>query len=221
MSDAADEIVVEGYSPRYAAAVAKLLGIEGGYVDDPVDRGGATKYGISLRFLAAEGAFDEDGDGKADFDLDMDGDIDGKDIRLLTLGDCRFLYLKFFWRAIGADALPLPIGEMVFDQAVNGGATAAKKMLQRAINTCLVAAGRRDLLRIDGAIGEATRKELYWVLHHPAVGMAGLIESYREQVKQRYRAIIARYPAQKRFLKGWLRRADELGRPSTSSGQSA
>lgn len=205
-------IVVTGYTRRYAAAVDKLLGIEGGYVNDPLDRGGATKYGISLRFLAAEGAFDEDGDGKADFDLDFDGDIDGTDIRLLTLGDARFLYLKFFWRRLGCDELPLPIGEMVFDQAVNGGAMAAKKMLQRAVNHCLVAAGWRYLLRIDGGIGPVTLERMNWVVNHPAVGMGALIEAYREQVKDRYQLIVERYPSQKRFLKGWLNRADELGR---------
>lgn len=58
------EIVVEGYSPRYAAAAKKLLGVEGELSDDPDDRGGITKHGVSLRFLAAEGVFDEDGDGK-------------------------------------------------------------------------------------------------------------------------------------------------------------
>jgi lysozyme family protein len=33
-----------------------LIGVEGGRVNDPLDRGGETKYGVSLRFLAAEGA---------------------------------------------------------------------------------------------------------------------------------------------------------------------
>lgn len=203
------EIVVEGYSPRYAAAVAKLLGIEGGFVDDPVDRGGATKYGISLRFLAAEGAFDEDGDGKADFDLDFDGDIDRRDIRLLTLGDCRFLYLKFFWRPIGADDLPPPIGEMVFDQAVNGGALAAKKMLQSAINACAGSHGVKGHLQVDGQLGPVTMAYIRAIVS--SGGLGALIEAYRAQVKARYRAIAARYPSQKRFLRGWLRRADELG----------
>ena len=46
-----NHIIVEGWSPRFASAVDALLGIEGGFVDDPVDRGGATKYGWSLRTL--------------------------------------------------------------------------------------------------------------------------------------------------------------------------
>jgi lysozyme family protein len=32
----------------------------------------------------------------------------------------------------------MPIGEMLFDQGVNGGLTAARKLLQRAINTGLL-----------------------------------------------------------------------------------
>jgi lysozyme family protein len=211
-----DTPAIEGYSSRYAAAVTKLLGVEGGYVDDPKDRGGATKYGISLRFLAAEGQFDANGDGFADFDLDMDGDIDGKDIRMLTLGDARLLYLKFFWRPLDIESLPRPIGEMVFDQAVNGGAMAAKKMLQQAINTCLRKAAivrqRDGLLAVDGAIGPVTRGRLQAVLQYPALGMPALVEAYRDAVRNRYRAIVARNPSQKRFLAGWLARADELGR---------
>lgn len=209
------EIVVEGYSSRYAAAAKELLGTEGGHVNDKVDRGGETKYGISLRFLAAEGAFDSDGDGKADFDLDMDGDIDGADIRALTRGDSVFLYHRCFWTPMQAERFPRPIGEMLFDQAVNGGSYAARKLLQRAINTCLMqsrVAKRPELLKIDGDLGSATLGALRWVLDCPGQGMPALVEAFRDAVRERYRQIVARYPAQQRFLRGWLARAGRLGR---------
>jgi lysozyme family protein len=214
-----DEITVTAYSQRYSDAVDELLGIEGGLVDDPVDRGGTTKFGISLRFLAAEGAFDEDGDGIADFDLDMDGDIDGADIRKLTVGDARYLYHRCFWKPLEAESFPRPIGEMLFDQGVNGGMVAARKLLQRAINTCLMEARNRiksnsapDLLKVDGALGRKSRDALIWVLRYPAFGMPAIIKGYRDAVRERYRAIVARYPSQQRFLRGWLARAERLGR---------
>ena len=47
--------------------------IEGGFVNDPRDPGGATKFGISLRFLRSIG-----------LDLNRDGIIDGIDIRGLS-----------------------------------------------------------------------------------------------------------------------------------------
>lgn len=211
------EIVVEGYSPRFAAAVRKVLLIEGGWVHDPKDRGGATKDGISLRFLAAEGAFDHDADGRADFDLDMDGDIDWIDVRLLTRGDAVFLYHRCFWERLGADSFPAPIGEMMFDQAVNGGLTAARKLLQRAINTCAMNPGFRAArpkakLMVDGVIGEKTRASLAEVLRWNVLGMPALTDAYRAAAAERYRAIVRRWPDQKRFLNGWLARAEELGR---------
>lgn len=204
-----NEIVVQGYSPRYARAVRHLLGIEGGWVNDPVDRGGATKYGISLRFLVSEGQIDLNGDGLADFDLDMDGDIDAADIRKLTIGDAIYLYHQCFWQRLDAETFMEPIGEMMFDQAVNGGLSAARKLLQRAINRAIATDGDIDLVRVDGAIGPATRRALQWVIDYRGLPM--LVMSYREEVKARYRAIVAANPSQQRFLKGWLRRADLLG----------
>lgn len=216
MTEADPQIQVDGYSRRYAAAVNDLLQDEGGLVDDPVDRGGVTKYGISLRFLAAEGAFDEDADGRADFDLDSDGDIDGRDVRLLTHGDAIFLYLKCFWRPLGCERLPVPIGEMVFDHAVNGGRTAAVKLLQRALNTCTMEFSRQAAsfspLKVDGVLGELTIARIAWSLQQPAIGLDRLVEAYRDAVRERYRQIVARYPAQQRFLRGWLARAERLGR---------
>ncbi len=205
------------YSPRYRKAAARLLKVEGGFVDDPADRGGATKLGISLRFLKAEGQIDANGDGLADFDLDMDGDIDGADIRLLTGDLALALYHRCFWQRLGAEGFPAPLGEMLFDQAVNGGLTAARKLLQRAINQRLMLAAKNGAkapapLKVDGAIGTATNEAMRWLLRYPACGMPGLTSAFREAVADRYHAIARANPSQKRFLKGWLVRADMLGR---------
>ncbi|MEA3264172.1 MAG: glycosyl hydrolase 108 family protein [Pseudomonadota bacterium] len=209
------DILVQGYDSRYLAAFDHLMQVEGGYVNDPVDRGGETKFGISLRFLIGEGQIDLDGDGAADFDLDMDGDIDGADIRKLTLGDAKFLYHRCFWQRGQMAMLPRPLGEAVFDQAVNGGMVAAGKLLQRAVNTCLLSVKytpKPVALKIDGQIGQATRKAVMFVLRFPGLGMPALVDTYRSAAAQRYRSIVANNPPQKRFLKGWLARAEDLGR---------
>lgn len=209
-----DVITVAGYSDRYAAAVKHVLSIEGGFVNDSADRGGATNYGISLRFLASEGAFDDDGDGVADFDLDMDGDIDGQDIRKLSRADAVYLYHRCFWLALDCGQFGEPLGEMLFDQAVNGGRAAAAKLLQRAINQATLGfpAGpsRPVPLAVDGVLGAMTRGTLVLVLRH--IGIKNLCELYRDAVRERYRSIAFRNPSQQRFLKGWLARADRLGR---------
>lgn len=204
-----------GYSPRFEAAFTDLMMVEGGFVDNRHDAGGATKFGISLRFLLAEGRVDLDRDGRADFDLDMDGDIDGQDIRRLTPDHARALYWRCFWLRIGAEQFARPLGEALFDQAVNGGLVSAGKLLQRAVNTCLMgsrAATRPELLVVDGSIGPATHKSVIWVLRWPGLGMPALMDALRSAAKERYRSIAARNPSQGVFLKGWLARADRLGR---------
>lgn len=206
------EITVRGYSERYRAAVDREIGIEGGLSDDPVDRGGTTQYGVSLRFLVAEGKIDLDHDGLADFDLDMDGDIDGRDIRLLTKGDAVWIYSAFFWKPLRCEEWDKPLGEMLFDQGINGGLVAAKKLFQRAINACNAHVSDAPRLAVDGLLGSRTVLAEHEVLEHPGLGIQALAEAYREEARKRYRAIAAADPSQRRFLKGWLARADALGR---------
>lgn len=210
----ADEIGVSAWSNRYARAFDELIDVEGeGYVNDPADRGGATKYGWSLRTLVIEGLIDLDDDGRADFDLDGDGDIDAADVRKLTRRDAKFLYHRCFWKRLDADNLPRPVGEMLFDQAVNAGIGNARRLLQRAINRCLErAASAPPQLKVDGAIGPATLQAMNWVLRWGALGMPALTNAFRVEVRLRYRAIAERNPSQRKFLKGWLARADRLGR---------
>lgn len=207
-----DPIVVQGYSDRYAAAFRAVLGVEGDYVDDKADMGGATKFGVSLRYLKSAGQIDLDHDGIADFDFDMDGDIDVADIRKLTVGDARYLFHRDFWLALQCDSFARPLGEMLFDQAVNGGAKAAKKLLQRALNALSIRYARNaQQLDIDGDLGKQTRDALDWALTMPGIGMPHLAQEYRTQAKARYLAIVGANPSQQRFLRGWLNRADQLG----------
>ncbi len=218
MSGQKPDIVVTAYSDRYTRAFDRLIGVEGGDADDPLDHGGRTRFGISLRFLASAGKIDIDADGIADFDLDMDGDIDGTDIAKLTIGDARFLYERCFWKPLGCEAWPAPIGEAMFDQGVNGGLVAARKLLQRAVNRCLgtpeamAATDRPDDLDDDGVFGVKTHAAFAWVVRHPRLGIDCLISSYRIVAAQRYRAIVAASPSQRKFLNGWLARAAQLGR---------
>lgn len=211
--DSADPIIVQAFSDRYAAAFRALLGVEGGHVNDKADMGGETKFGISLRFLKSAGLADLDRDGFADFDLDFDGDLDGADIRKLTVGDARYLFHRHFWRSLECDSFARPLGEMLFDQAVNGGAIAAKKMLQRALNAFSIQYARNaQQLDVDGDFGEQTRDAIDWALQMPGIGMPHLVREYRAQVKARYLAIVGANPSQQRFLRGWLNRAEQLGR---------
>jgi lysozyme family protein len=105
----------------------------------------------------------------------MDGDIDGADVRKLTRGDAVFLYNRHFWQPLGCDALPMPLGEALFDQGVNGGpdgraqAAAARHQQLPAAHPRLKPP--KTLLKVDGNVGPATMAALREVATSNSVGM--------------------------------------------------
>lgn len=90
-------------------AFDRIIGHEGGLVDNPADPGGLTKFGISQRAYP------------------------GVDIKALTVDDAKRLYKRDYWDRSMADQYDGAIGFQLFDAAVNSGVTAAAKMLQRAV----------------------------------------------------------------------------------------
>lgn len=195
-------------SDRFRTIARHVLGIEGGHSNDPVDRGGETKHGVSLRFLVAEGKIDLNRDGFADFDLDMDGDIDGADIRLLTPAHAIDLFDRCFWTRFRLDRLPAPLDGAVFDQAVNGGGVAAVKMLQRALNRLLP---EFPPIAVDGRLGPVTHNRVATALRTTGVGVRALLSIYRSEAANRYRQICNADTSQRKYLNGWLKRAAALG----------
>lgn len=90
-------------------AFEHVVGLEGGYVNDPQDPGGETKYGISKRQYPLE------------------------DIKNLSLERAKIIYRMDYWNKIQGDGLPYPTNMLVFDAAVNQGVTPAVIMLQKTL----------------------------------------------------------------------------------------
>lgn len=109
------------YSHNFLACVRFVIHEEGGFVDDPDDPGGATKFGISMRSHCSDIG-----------DLDGDGDIDADDVRLLTIEKAMAIYFKEYWGEIRGEELPTPMALAMLDTAVNCGEVRAIKLLQRA-----------------------------------------------------------------------------------------
>jgi len=87
----------------------KLLGHEGGYVFNPADPGGETKWGISKRSYP------------------------NLDIKNLTVEDAKRIYWRDYWLRCGCEDLPRGLAFDVFDAAVNSGANQAARWLQTAL----------------------------------------------------------------------------------------
>ncbi|NOQ51729.1 MAG: secretion activating protein, partial [Desulfuromonadaceae bacterium] len=102
---------------------------EGGYVNDPHDRGGETKYGISKKAYP---------------------DID---IAALTFLDAQEIYRRDYWQPLHLDDISdQALAEQIFDTAINCGQRTAGRLLQDADN--LISHGAD--LKTDGIIGPLT-----------------------------------------------------------------
>jgi lysozyme family protein len=191
--------------PRFQTVIARLLKTEGGFVDSPSDHGGATNYGLSLRFLAQEARLNPSL--IAELDINHDGVLDVPDIKGMTVAEAGSLYYRFFWAPPLASTLPAPIDAAVFDQTVNDGQVPAIKMLQSALNGLKV--DGLPPLGVDGALGGLTRAQVNIAIGR--LGAPALLDAYRVQVIARYQAIVRADPSQQIYLAGWMNRARELG----------
>jgi lysozyme family protein len=112
---------------KFERAVNKVLEFEGGYVNDPSDRGGETKFGISKRSYPK------------------------LDIKNLTIDGAKMLYYRDFWEPQLYEQIDsYMVAEKVFDLAVNVGANKAHVILQRALR----AVG--NPVKEDGVFGKIT-----------------------------------------------------------------
>jgi len=182
-------------SSHFDKAILITLKQEGGFVNDPVDPGGATNWGMSIRFLKND-AGDADGDGFLDGDIDKDGDIDVDDIKNMTVEEARKLYRIYFWDKYDYDTIvDFTVAARVFDMTVNMGPRQTGKIVQRALNNCGQNVG------VDGAIGKNTFAAINCT--DPEMLMAEI----RQEHAQFYIDLIAAKPKFEKYRKGWLRRA--------------
>ena len=96
---------------NFDQAFELLIGNEGGYVNNPSDPGGETKFGISKRAYP---------------------DVE---IASLTLDQAKAIYKRDYWDRAQADQYDGQIGFQLFDTAVNSGVDRAIRILQGAVGT--------------------------------------------------------------------------------------
>ena len=168
---------------------------EGGYVDHPSDPGGATNFGISLRYLKGAG-----------IDVNGDGRVDVQDIRALTPPVAKGIYYRDFWQGPGIYRLPALVAAVVYDGGVNMGVGRSIRHLQERCNGFLKA---KDALTVDGKLGPKTeaavRKVCALSPSHPLVLATAVLERRSDYYKE-----LARQDRFKPFLKGWQRRVKAL-----------
>ena len=165
-----------------------LIAREGGYVDHPADRGGATNWGITTAVARADGWHGP--------------------MRDLPRARAAAIYERIYWRAPGFDRIatraPVLAAEL-FDTGVNMGTAVATGFLQRALNA--LNRGQSDYpdLVADGAIGAATLGALdAFLARRGPAGEAVLVKAVDALQGERYLSLAERRPANEAFLYGWL-----------------
>jgi type VI secretion system secreted protein VgrG len=154
------------------------------------DRGGPTKYGITIGTLAK--AYSQ-------------GLVDHNDIIKLTKPEANRIYETNYWKPSRADKMAWGLCLVHYDCAVNCGVSGAAKQLQRALNDLAGA----EVVRVDGVIGPASLAAV------DRVDWREITRQYLEVRRAYYNGLVAKNSSQGKFLEGWLNR---LGRLKTEVG---
>jgi lysozyme family protein len=114
----------------YYAGLCFTLQMEGGFVDNPLDPGGATNRGVTQSVYNT---------------WRKTQNLQPQSVALITDQEVYQLYYTNYWLAGKCDQIPGKIGIVHFDSSVNCGVFQATKFLQRAAG-----------VTADGIIGPAT-----------------------------------------------------------------
>lgn len=114
----------------FDTALASVLAHEGGYVNNPHDKGGATNRGITQHVYS---------------DWLRDHGLPDQDVKTISPAEVLGIYKVQYWNPVKGDQLPTGLDYATFDFAVNSGTGRASRYLQQAVGVIQ-----------DGAIGPNT-----------------------------------------------------------------
>ena len=168
--------------------IHELIGVEGGYTNNPNDSGGPTIWGITEQVARA---FGYTGDMQA---MPQDTAVN--------------IYVQRYWVQPRFDQVfnvSPTIAIELFDSGVNLGTSTSSKWLQRALNVLNKGATSYPDMTVDGSIGAMTISSLSTFLQ--ARGKDGetvLLRMLNSQQGMRYIEIAEANPKNETFEFGWF-----------------
>ncbi|CNL62699.1 glycoside hydrolase family 108 protein [Yersinia aldovae] len=169
--------------------IENILGKEGGYVNNPNDTGGATRWGVTERTARANGY--------------------AGDMRTLSRDEARQILEADYWHGprfdLLAPASPAIAAELC-DTGVNMGPSVPAKWLQRWLNVLNQQGKLYPDLIADGQIGPRTVIALDAFLRvRGKEGEQVLLKGLNCSQGQRYLELAEQRPANETFVYGWVK----------------
>ena len=185
--------------PSVRDIAREIVAREGGFVNDPDDPGGATKYGVTIDTMRRLG-----------LDLDGDGRVSVADVRRLSRAEAERIFVEHYYTRTGIATLPEVLRASVFDMYVNAGANAVR-ILQRLLRQM-----GQDVI-VDGVIGRRTAAAAQAAYRAAPDHIA---DAYGVARRSYYFRLADRRPGLRKFARrrdggkgGWIRRAEEFIAP--------
>ena len=174
--------------------IEALLDREGGYVDNPADKGGPTCFGITEAVARAHGY--------------------AGPMRQLPREQAAAIYRRLYWLRPRLDEIAVRswrVAAELFDTGVNMGPAVAITFLQRALTALNRNATDYPDLTPDGRVGPATLAALdaFLRIRGRTSGETVLLRALEALQGERYLRLAERRPANEAFLYGWL--ANRIG----------
>lgn len=166
--------------------INEIIKREGGYVNDPLDSGGETMYGITVAVARAFG---------------YHGPMDG-----MPRSVAERVYSAKYWDVIRGDGLAelsTLVAEELADTSVNMGPKRAGRFLQRSLNVLNDRSRAYKDLVVDGAIGPATLWALKMYLARR--DEATLVKMLNCLQGAYYVELAERREKDEKFIYGWFR----------------
>lgn len=159
------------------ALIDEIIDREGGYVNDPADGGGPTRYGITKGTLARW----------------RGRHVTVDDVKRLDVGEAKDIYRAQYIVQPGFEPLPEPLRSHLVDFGVNAGPMQSVRTLQRSLG-----------VGVDGVFGPATKLALAEAIEEG--GVDRLTRRFWQERVRFYARLVAMRPTQEKFLDGWLNR---------------
>lgn len=173
--------------------IEEVIAREGGYVNHPADRGGATNWGITEAVARRQGYMG--------------------DMRSLPRSEAAAIYKRIYWlapRFADVAAIAPRLAAELFDTGINMGTGTATGFLQRSLNALNREGADYPDLKVDRQIGPGTLAALKaFLAKRGAQGEGVLLKAVEALQGAHYLNIAEERQSQEAFVYGWL--ANRIG----------